>query len=65
MYNLIEYIDHYWDTSGSLWKIKRNESSVTDDVNPDNVAIDNSSFKYNSSFSGESAAVIIVQHLKV
>ena len=66
MYNLIEYIDHYWDTSGSLWKIKRNESSVTDDVNPDNVAIDNSSyFKYKSSFSGESAAVIIVQHLKV
>ena len=25
MYNLIEYIDNYSDTSGSLWQFKRRE----------------------------------------
>ena len=25
MYNLIEYIDNYSDTSGSLWQFKRDE----------------------------------------
>ena len=25
LYNLIEYSDNYWDTSGSLWHFKRDE----------------------------------------
>ena len=51
MYNLIEYIDNYSDTSGTLWQFKRDESPVTAAWNPDNVSVDNSSsFKYRSSF---------------
>ena len=42
MYNLIQYSDNYSDTSGSLWLFKRDESSVTDDRNPDNVFTANS-----------------------
>ena len=58
MYNLIEYIDNYSDNSGSLWQFKRDESPVTNAENPDSVSVDNSSsFKYKSSFTGESSAV--------
>ena len=58
MYNLIEYIDNYSDNSGSLWQFKRDESPVTNAGNPDSVSVDNSSsFKYKSSFTGESSAV--------
>ena len=47
MYNLIEYSDNYSDTSGILWQFKRDESPVTNDENPDNVATNkSSSFKY-------------------
>ena len=28
MYNLIEYINNYSDTSGSLWQCKRDESYI-------------------------------------
>ena len=43
VYNLIEYIDKYSDTSGSLWQFKRDEVS-TDDAD---LTVDNSqSFKY-------------------
>ena len=57
MYNLIEYSDNYSDTSGSLWQFKRDESPVTNGGNPENVSVDNSSsFKYKSSFKGDSAA---------
>ena len=51
MYNLNEYSDNYSDTSGSLWQFKRDESSVNNDGNPDNVSTANStSLKYKSSF---------------
>ena len=50
MYNLIEYGDNYSDTSGGLWKFKRNEQNMNNE-SPANVTIDDStSFKYKSSF---------------
>ena len=58
MFNLTKYSDNYSDTSGRLWQFKRDKSSVTNTRNPDNVATDNlTSFKYKSSFLGESNAV--------
>ena len=58
MYNLIEYSDNYSDTSGNLWQFKRDESPATNNGNPDNVSTANStSFKYKSSFIGESTVV--------
>ena len=49
MYNLIECSDNYSGTSGSLWQFKRDESPITNDENPENVTIANStSFKYNN-----------------
>ena len=57
MYNLTEYSDNYSDTSGSLWRFKRDKSPITNSGNPDNVSTANStSFKYKSSFIGESIA---------
>ena len=51
MYNLIEYINNYSDTSGYLWQFKRDESPVTNVGNPENVSTTNStSFKYKSIF---------------
>ena len=56
--NLIEYSGNYSDTSGSLWQVKRDQSPLTNAGNPDNVSTANStSFKYKSSFIGESTAV--------
>ena len=50
MYNLIEYSDNYADASGSLHQFEGDESSINDDENPLNVALDNSaSFKYKAS----------------
>ena len=58
MYNLIEHSDNYSDTSRSLWQFKRDESPAANAGNPDSVSVDNSSsFKYKSSFTGESSAV--------
>ena len=58
MYNLIEYSDNYSDTSGSLWQFKRDDAPVNNDGNPDEVSTVNStSFKYKSSFVGESTIV--------
>ena len=57
MHNLTEYSDNYSDTWGSLWQFKNNESPINNDGNPDNVSTANStSFKYKSSFIGESIA---------
>ena len=57
MYNLIEYSDNYSDTSGSLWQFQRDEQNMNNG-NPVNVTADgSSSFKYKSSFIGESTAV--------
>ena len=48
MYNLIEYIDNYFDSSGSLWQFKRDKIEENN-----NLAVDNSSsFKYKSNIIG-------------
>ena len=60
MCNLIEYGNNYSGTSGSLWDFKRDKSLVTNDINPDIVTTDSTSFKYKSSILGKSAAVSIV-----
>ena len=50
MYNLIEYSDNYSDTSGSLWKFKRDEGPA----NNADLTIDNSeSFKYEAALLGK------------
>ena len=54
MYNLIEYSDNYAYSSGSLYQFKRDESSMNNDENPNNVALDNStSFKYKAHLLGK------------
>ena len=54
MYNLIEYSDNCADSSGSLYQFKRDESPINDAGNPNNVALDNSTFfKYRASLLGE------------
>ena len=56
-HNLIEYSDNYSDTSGILWQFKKVQLPVTNIGNPNNVSTANStSFKYKSSFIGESTA---------
>ena len=56
-HNLIEYSDNYSDTSGILWQFKKVQLPVTNIGNPNNVSTANStSFKYKSSFIGESIA---------
>ena len=35
LFNFIEYSDNYSDTSEGLWQFERDESSVTNDGNPD------------------------------
>ena len=54
MHNVIEYSDNYADSSGSLYQFKRDESPMNDAGNPNNVALDNSTFfKYKASFLGK------------
>ena len=50
MYNLIEYSDNYWDTSGSLWQFKRDEQNMNNGKPANVTTDDSSSFKYKSSF---------------
>ena len=53
MYNLIECSDNYADSSGSLYRFKRDESP-TNDGKLLNVALENStSFKYKASLLGK------------
>ena len=52
MYSLIEYSNNYSDTSGSLWQFKRDEIEGDVDLTVDN----SSSFKYKSSFIGNTVA---------
>ena len=49
MYNLIEYSDNYSDTSGSLWRFKRDEIANNANLNNDDNA---PSFKYKASSIG-------------
>ena len=50
MYNLIEYSDNYFDTSGSLWQFKRDEIDVDLTVNAQYIPNNSSSFKYKSNY---------------
>ena len=51
LYNLTEYSNNYFDTSGSLWKFKRDEQNINNVNTPVGVNSTNSiSFKYKSSF---------------
>ena len=54
IHNLIEYSDNYSDSSGSLYKFKRDESPTTDAGNPYNVSLYNStSFTYKACLLGK------------
>ena len=66
MYNLIEYSDNYSDTSGILWKFKRDETVQDVDLTLDANHIPNnlSSFKYKSSFVTNRNGVKITVPLK-
>ena len=56
MYNLIKYSDNYSDTWGSLWQFKRDGQNMKNE-NPSKITTaDSTSFKYKSSFIGESIA---------
>ena len=51
MYNLIEYIDNFSDTSGSLQQFKRDEQPINNNEAFINIPAENSSsFKYKSNF---------------
>ena len=52
MYNLIEYSDNYFGTSGILWQFKRDEIEGDADltVNAQHIPNNSSLFKYKSSF---------------
>ena len=50
MYNLIEYIDNYSDTSGILWQFKRDEKNMNNRNLANVTTADSSSYKYKSSF---------------
>ena len=52
MYNLIEYSDNYSDTSGSLWRFKRDEIVNNADVSNNNAP----SFKHKASIIGNTEA---------
>ena len=66
MYNFIEYSDNHSDTSGTLWQFKRDESSVMNARNPDNVSIGNStSFNYKSSLLNGSVVDVVIEYLKM
>ena len=66
MYNLIEYSDNYSDTSGILWKFKRDETVEDVDLTLDANHIPNnlSSFKYKSSSVANRNGVKIAVPLK-
>ena len=54
LYNLIEYSDNCSASSASLYQFKRDESSMNDARNPNNVALENStSFEYKASLLGK------------
>ena len=53
IYNLIEYSDNYFDSSGSLWSFKRDEVTNNADVTNDNNA---PSFKYKASIIDDTEA---------
>ena len=53
MYNLIEYSDDYFDTSGNLWQFKRDKQPINNNgAFIDITAENSSSFKYKSNLIG-------------
>ena len=66
MYNLIEYSDNYFYTSGSLWHLKRDEIEGNVDLAVDDNHVPNnlSSFKYKSNFITNKDGLKIVVPLK-
>ena len=65
IYNLIEYSDNYFDTSGSLWQFKRDEiEDVHLTVNAQHIPNNSSSLKYKSSFITNRNGVKIAVPLK-
>ena len=61
MYNLIEYSDNYFDTSGRLWQFKRDGQPVDNNGAFINITAENSSsFKYKSNFTGNTNTIIII-----
>ena len=48
MYNLSEYSDNYFETSGSLWQYKRDELNMNNNNIANVTTADSSSFKYKS-----------------
>ena len=66
MYNLIEYIGNYSDTSGSLWQFKRDEIEENVDltVNAQHIPNNSSSFKCKSSFITDRNGVKMVVQIK-
>ena len=61
MYNLIEYIDNYSDTCGSLWQFKRDEieGDVDLTVNAQHIPNNSSSFKYKSNFITNGVKIVV------
>ena len=57
MYNLIEYSDSYSDTSGTLWKFKKDEQPIDNNGAFINITAKSSlSFKYKSNLIGDTVA---------
>ena len=55
IFNLIEYSNNYWDTSGSLWQFKRDEvPGENADLTTDN----SQSFKYKIALVGKTANAV-------
>ena len=52
IYNLMEYIDNYSETSGSLWKYYRDEPVLTDAGPADNFLGNRASFKFKKKLTG-------------
>ena len=61
MYNLIEYSDNYFDTSGSLWNFKRDEIEGDVDLTIDNAP----SFKYKANLIGNTENNGIINGVKI
>ena len=58
MYNLIEYIDNYSNTSGSLWQFKRDEQNMNNSNPVDSTSI-------NQDLQENQLLLVITEYLKM
>ena len=58
MYNLIEYIDNYSNTSGSLWQFKRDEQNMNNSNPVDSTSI-------NQVLQENQLLLVITEYLKM